>query len=545
MNFTIKKKFIINLAAAVVGIIISIFVAYKLAVGSIKEIMVKDIENVAHALGNTLQFISEQNPKGYENQALKEYIHKLKVGKTGYVYVIAEDGTLLIHPKEEGKSLKQTDYGAYITSHKEGGVYEYHSVTSGQNKICAFKYIPKWNAWVVPGVNKADYFNQIRDEFMFYFSILLIIVLSILIAINYITGQSILKNLARIKVVAKDLSQGEGDLTKRLPMPKNHDEMSSVGFYVNAFIEKIENTVTHVKENSAYMESMVTALNELTNTLQQKTGASDEVATKTVTILEQVRHSLEENVEGSEKIVQSSQSNRDSLDVAINTVNGIIEKIDKTSENTMEVTTQFEQLIVDAGNLKEVTTTIKEISEQTNLLALNAAIEAARAGEHGRGFAVVADEVRHLSERTNKAIVEIESSISILIQSMDSATHRIMDNKSIVDELVKEGENAQGEIAHVGEALQINQELSQEELGKMHSMQAKIIEILEQIQFMSALAFENSGFITDVNDIVTEILKTEEDLQEFLSFFKLSGPLQVKTYKKPQHEDADPDDLLF
>lgn len=165
---TIKSKFIINLLLAMVILFLTVVVAYYIAIASIKTIMTKDISSVATSLQGTLSYIASTDDQAYKNKTLKDKLHQIKVGLTGYVYLIDENGKLLIHPTKEGKNLAHTDYGAYITSHKEGGVYEYESVTTGQKKICAFKYIPQWKAWIVPGVNKADYFEDIKGQFIVY-----------------------------------------------------------------------------------------------------------------------------------------------------------------------------------------------------------------------------------------------------------------------------------------------------------------------------------------------------------------------------------------
>ena len=141
---------------------------------------------------------------------------------------------------------------------------------------------------------------------------------------------------------------------------------------------------------------------------------------------------------------------------------------------------EFGKLITDIDSLREITTVIRDISEQTNLLALNAAIEAARAGEHGRGFAVVAEEVRKLSERTNKAINEIDSSISILIQSVGEATQQIDNNKEVVESLVIYGSEIKEEFIVMGESIEQSVGISESSKSSMHSMQTQIVSIIEK-----------------------------------------------------------------
>jgi len=545
---TIKAKFILNLVFAIVSLIGIVLIAYFIAFSSIKNIMISDITSVAVSLEKSLNYIASKDSKAYADQALKDEVHHITVGKSGYVYLIAEDGTLLIHPKKEGKSLSNTSYGKYITSHKENGIYEYTSSTTGQDKIAAFAYIPKWNAWIVPGVNKADYYDELQETFILYFSIILFIAIGILIIANYITGKSILTKVMNIQDVAHDLSDGEGDLQKRLPAKsknKAKDELDELSSYVNNFIEKIENTIISVKTDSHYQTSLTGALADLMHELKEKTQETDRVAQETKQNLENVRGILDENVAGSGEIAETSASSLNSLTKAADTVNNIIEKISITAENSAELGENFKQLIDDIGNLKDITTVIKDISEQTNLLALNAAIEAARAGEHGRGFAVVAEEVRALSERTNKAISEIDASLSVLVQSMNGATEGIKSSNVIINELVTEGEAVQERVSEVNESITNSVNISNNSKQSMTEMQSTIISIVEEVQYMSALAFENGVFISEVNDLSDQISNTDIKIDTELNFFQTAELTNLKEYEKKQTNDTIADEDTF
>ena len=536
MTISIKSKFILNLifsAIALVGVVIT---AYFIAFSSIKNIMVSDISTVASSLEKSLKYIASKDKLAYQDENLKEELHSIKIGKTGYVYLIAADGTLLIHPKKEGKSLINTDYGKYITSHKENGIYEYHSSTSGQDKIAAFAYISDWNAWIVPGVNKADYYDELQSSFTFYFTIILVVAISILTIINYMTGNSILSKILNVQNVAHDLSSGDGDLQRRLPtnLKKSNDELDELSSYINSFIEKIEKTIKEVKSNSHYQTSLSTSLAKLMGELKVKTDETDRVAQETKNHLNSVRTLLNDNVEGSKKILVTSTQSQSSLNTASHKVDTIIEKISITEESTDKLNSDFKQLIGDAENLKSITTVIKDISDQTNLLALNAAIEAARAGEHGRGFAVVAEEVRALSERTNKAISEIDASLSILIQSMSEATGTIEANSAIVAELVVEGEQIKDEVSIVNESITNSVKIGTESQNSMLAMQKTLIEMIEEVQFMSALAFENGVFINEIDEMSSEIANTDIEIDKYLNFFKTSELTNLKVFKKTE-----------
>ena len=542
---SIKSKFIINLVVSILSLLLSISIAYYIAVEKVHNIMVDDISSVATALQKTLEYISHNQKDAYKDKALKESIKHIKLGKTGYVYLMSSDGTLLIHPKKEGSNLKNTDYGTHITSHKENGIYEYHSVTTGQDKIAAYAYIPNWDAWIVPGVNKADYFSELKSEFLIYFSILLSISACVLIILNYFTGKSILKGVDAINEVTVDLSEGDGDLSKRLPVSHVKNELSILSKNVNSFLNKIDETVLDVKQNSSYQTSLATALTDLTYELRTKTNESDTMAKSTMEHLNGIRTSLDESVKGSTEIFETSQKSEQSLDRTNEGLNTITNKISQTAEGTQVLNDEFSRLISDVENLKEITAVIRDISDQTNLLALNAAIEAARAGEHGRGFAVVAEEVSSLSDRTNKAINEVDASLSVLIQSMSDATQKIDANSEIVKELVSEGDDVKEKFILIDQAINRNVEISKESLDSITLMNTNIISIIEQIQYMSALSFENGGFINEVDEIAVEIKNTDTTIDDLLKFFKLSKVPRVKLYEKKKDDIQELDEDMF
>jgi len=542
---TIKSKFILNLALALSSLFIVVTLAYFIAVDKVHDIMVNDISSVASSLQKTLHYISEKDENAYTDKMLKKDLYDLKIGKTGYVYLIASDGTLLIHPKKEGKSLKNTDYGAYIISHKEGGLYEYVSVTTGQDKLAAFAYIPKWDAWIVPGVNKADYFEDLKSEFFWYFSVLLLVFSGVLIVLNCLTGRSILNSIKAINSVTVDLNEGDGDLSKRLPVGKAKNELSTLTENINTFVSKIDNTVLEVKQNSSYQTSLADALTSLTHILRTKTGESDTMAKNTMEHLNKIRQSLDDSVKGSTQIFEISQESEKSLEQTNNSIDTISSMISHTAESTEVLNAEFSQLISDVENLKEITAVIRDISDQTNLLALNAAIEAARAGEHGRGFAVVAEEVRSLSDRTNKAINEVDASLSVFVESMSSATQKIESNSKIVEELVTEGEDVKVQFSLIDKAIGQNVQISGESLDAITQMNKNIVSIIEQIQYMSALSFENGGFINEVDEIAGEVKETDSVIDGYLKFFKLSKEPQKKVYEKKKANDDELDEEMF
>jgi methyl-accepting chemotaxis protein len=311
-------------------------------------------------------------------------------------------------------------------------------------------------------------------------------------------------------------------------------------------MDKLDISVLTVKETGGYLGSLVDALNTLTHKLGVKTSQNDEMAHKTTSHLTQVRASLESTVSGSHEIVEMSHANESALDMAHTSIQSINEKITEISDSTAELNHEFTRLINDASHLKTITATIRDIADQTNLLALNAAIEAARAGEHGRGFAVVADEVRKLAEHTNKSVNEVDVSLSILIQSMSSATGRIDSNSEIVVKLVHEGEGVLDKFTGISNSIEKSVAISEGSLDTIVLMQANIVAIIEEIQYMSALSFENSSFIIEVEDISEEIAQTKKSLNATLDFFKTTSQPTIRHYSPVKKEGhVDEEDIFF
>ena len=545
---TIKSKFILNLLVAVVSLVITLVLAYSLAVSNIKKIMINDVSTISKIIANGMIYLSKNDKEAYKKEAYKKLIHDMKVGISGYVYLIAEDGTLLIHPKKEGKNLKNTSYGAYITSHKEGGTYEYISSTTGQEKLAAFTYIPLWNAWIVPGVNKADYFDDINSEFLKYFTFLFILQIVLLGVLNFLTGKTVLTNASVIKDVVHDLSEGEGNLLTELPILKSKDEFREISIDINAFLKKMELVIVSIKSSSIYQNNLANTLSSLTHQLRDKTNQSGDMAKSTMENLNKVRTLLDKNVNGSKEILDINKQSYSVLGETSDRIDNIVDKISTTQESADTISDEFGNLIRDIEGLKDITTVIRDISEQTNLLALNAAIEAARAGEHGRGFAVVAEEVRKLSERTNKAINEVDTSISVLVQSVGNATEQIDNNKEVVSELVSDGEKVKDDFATMGESVNKSVNIAIDSQDSMSKMETQIISVIEEIQFMAALSFENGEFVNEVDNIADEIKNVDEEMDNHLAYFKTSEPDKSRVYEKKndiKKSDDDKDSIFF
>jgi methyl-accepting chemotaxis protein len=515
---TIKSKFIFNLVAANVALIFSVIVAYFIAVKDIQSIMEDDLTSVVSALEKSLTYIAANDPDAYKKSAFKKTITDIKVGKSGYVYLLNEAGDMVVHFKSEGKNYAGHGYIDHIRSNKGGGLHEYVSSTSGQEKLAAFRYVPGFKLWVVPGINKDDYFNNTKANFLTYFSIIGILLALLLLAINYVSGMSILKPISALDQVSSDLAEGDGDLTKRLPI-MNEDEIGQASTQLNKFINRIQITVNDSKESAHQTMILSQSLTSTASSLQEQSVQSDQIAQTTKVAADEITGVLNESVVAAEDALKSIEvTNKELVDVQHIAVE-IGEQVVLSTDMTNSLSDRFTELGNEAKNVDEVLSIISDIAEQTNLLALNAAIEAARAGEHGRGFAVVADEVRKLAERTQKSLSEINAIISVLIQSISDSTDLMHSQANTISELAIKSQDIEHKIDNVSTAMKENLVSGQKSLDDSYDMANQTKDIITNVIELSALSQKSVSNINDIDTISKELSGSSTSLKTKLEQF--------------------------
>ncbi|WP_104750299.1 methyl-accepting chemotaxis protein [Helicobacter cynogastricus] len=271
----------------------------------------------------------------------------------------------------------------------------------------------------------------------------------IIILIASVVHIDVIRPLNNLKDTAQDLvSSKEADLTKTLTI-RSKDEIGVACGLINQFIAKIGAIVKIGKSIVEENNQIGTALKSSTITLNE--AADREL--KSVENLKDINHQVSENLQLAKGNLGDTIENLDQTGVILGAFVGKIQNsvdmILASAQNQQEIATESGTLISHANEIKGVLTIIGDIANQTNLLALNAAIEAARAGEHGRGFAVVADEVRNLASKTQKSLGDITAMVNMVTQSIESMGTRIQSVATQSQEvsektslLIKDAQNA-------------------------------------------------------------------------------------------------------
>lgn len=263
-------------------------------------------------------------------------------------------------------------------------------------------------------------------------SIVLSLMLIVVISSGFIVISLIINSIKSIDIYLEKLAKL--DFTTKLEIA-GKSEIAVIAKNLSKVIDSIKDFITEAKNSSNENASISHELSTTSNVVGRKVEDVMEIVKKANEKAKKVSQEIEISIEYANDSRKNTVRANENLDEATKEIMRLTEDVQRTAAIEVEMAQQINQLSSEAEQVKSVLGVIGDIADQTNLLALNAAIEAARAGEHGRGFAVVADEVRKLAERTQKSLVEIQSTINVIVQSIMEASSQMNKNSEHIQNL--------------------------------------------------------------------------------------------------------------
>lgn len=352
-------------------------------------------------------------------------------------------------------------------------------------------------------------------------AIVLIVVISLIAAsIAFMVQASITKPVNQVVQALRDISEGEGDLTRRLPV-SGSDEIAELATCFNTFVERLHSIISSVADTAqevsenAHMVSQLSNENESAIKDQQAEIEQVVVAIKQMAnVVQDVTESVSETAEKAHQADQSATNGK----AVVNETTHQIENLASEIRRAAEVIDRLNKETVSIGSVLDV---IRGVAEQTNLLALNAAIEAARAGEQGRGFAVVADEVRTLASRTQSSTTEIQEMIERLQVGAKEAVDMMAEGTSQAEASVQKAGEATHSLVDITELVSVIRDRTNQVAVASEEQSSATQQIEGNIDSISQVALSTAESSSRINSNTSSLAERAEQLTSLVNRFKL------------------------
>jgi methyl-accepting chemotaxis protein len=539
-SFSIFQRFSLLIAIVGFGLIALSVASLTHQYSSLKNEQYLKTQNVVETAYSIIEhfYDLEQNNTLTQQQAQSQAlnaIRALRYDKTNYFWINNYQPKMVMHPIKpalEGKDLtnnKDPDGKALfvdmvnIVKRSGEGFIPYKWPKPGKEKpvekIAFVKGFNQWQ-WII---GSGVYLDSIDEAFSEQRNLIVVsatIMIIAVILLSYFIGKSILIPTRLAADMMKDISQGEGDLTRTLNESGN-DEISELSHSFNLFVLKMRESLVHVSQSANDVSEHAHTVDDSSRTSHSFIELQNDSSTQVAAAMEQMTHQIHDVSRNAEAAEQAAKDAAQNASTGKNVVAQTITAIETLSSNIETVSRVTEDLANESHNIGSVLDVIRSISEQTNLLALNAAIEAARAGEHGRGFAVVADEVRTLASRTGQSTDEIQTMITKLQEGAKAAVEAVKSSQALSVSTVDQASSANTSLNEIERLVSIITEMNSQIARATEQQTQAADEVnlrINELSQSTEQSLNNTKQLTDASD---NLKQSSQELSSVVNRFKL------------------------
>jgi len=322
-----------------------------------------------------------------------------------------------------------------------------------------------------------------------------------------------------VVTITNIVSTDQNDLTKVINV-NSRDETGVMARSINHFIGELSQAIQSAKRISHTNQTSSEHMHTIFSQIKQRVDEEFAIVNTTTDQARSIQEIVENSASDFNNTKENMQEANDQLNRAKEEIYALMNSVESSVELEHEMNAKLEQLSGEAEQVKGVLDVISDIAEQTNLLALNAAIEAARAGEHGRGFAVVADEVRKLAERTQRSLTEINATINVIVQSVTDATEQMRHNAQNIESLSNISHNVEANINNTVETMDKTNDLTQKSVENSQKIALHSADMLSQIETLSTISQANNESMQELSDITEALNSAANELHSKLNHFR-------------------------